>query len=150
MWDLTNVKETTAFTVIPKGEYLVSAKAGELKATKAGDGSYVKVEFTVIEGEYTGRKIWMTFNVINPNPIAVEIGMAQLKGFFKAAGLTESQMKSLKPESFAGQSAIAIVDIETDSYGEKNKIKAFKPALTSDSATVKPKSTSSVPKKMSF
>ena len=126
MWDLTNVTESRSFGVIPKGEYLVSAKAGELKATKTGDGSYVKVEFVILEGDYADRKLWMNFNVANPNPKAVEIGMGQLKGFFKCAGLTDAQMKSLKPESFAGQCAIAVVDVETDSYGEKNRIKSFK------------------------
>lgn len=126
MWNLTGVKEQSSFEPIPKGDYLVVAKAGELKATKDGTGKYCKVEFEVLEGDFKGRKLWMNFNVQNANPKAVEIALSQMKSFFLAAGAKESSIATLTPDSFAGQSATAVVDLQSDSYGEKNVIKGFK------------------------
>lgn len=126
MWDLTNVQANN-YEVLPDGEYLVVAKAGEMHTTKKGDGMYVKVEFEVLEGPKKGRKLFQNFNVQNANPKAVEIALAQMKSFFIAAGVKdEKHFKGLTPQSFAGQSCIVKVITETDAYGEKNIIKAFK------------------------
>ena len=129
MWDLTNV-EVKAQTagLLPAGEYMVVAKAGEVKQNKAGTGSYLSVEFTIADGPFQGRKLWEIFNTANVNPQAVTIGRENMKKFFLAAGCKPDQLKGITPDSFAGQSAIAKVSIKTDStYGDKNKIDYFKP-----------------------
>ena len=146
MWDLTGVKEAS-YSTIPAGEYLVYAKAGEVKPTKTGDGAYVKVEFTVVGEEHEGRKLFHNFNIKNPNAKAVEIGLSQIKGFFKAAGVREDQLKSIGPDDFAGQSCLAVVAVEPSAYGEQNVIKYFKalsetqplPVTAKGTAPVKPK-----------
>lgn len=144
MWNLTGVKEQSSFDPLPKGEYMVLAKAGELKATKDGTGKYCKVEFEVMEGDFKGRKLWANYNVQNANPKAVEIALSQMKSFFLCAGAKESQLSTLTPDSFAGQAAIAVVDVQTDNYGDKNVIKGWKKigeaipqAATQAKATVK-------------
>lgn len=128
MWDLSKVEVTTpTATLLPAGEYMVVAKAGEVKQNKAGTGSYVSVEFTVADGKYQGRKLWEKFNVQNANPKAVKIAQEKMAAFFIAAGCKSSDLKGITPDSFAGQSALAHVICETSSYGEQNKIKYFKP-----------------------
>ena len=145
MWDLTGVKEQTTYSALPAGDYLVVAKAGEVKPTKTGDGAYVKVEFTVVDSDYEGRKLFHNFNIKNQNAKAVEIGLSQIKAFFKAAGVKEDQLKKVGPDDFAGQSCVANVAIETSSYGEQNVIKYFKAApeepmpVTTKGTTSKPK-----------
>lgn len=138
MWDLTNVKSTNGYDVLPAGDYTVIASAGELKDTKSGDGKYCKVEFTISGGDFDGRKLWHNFNVQNANPKAVEIGRGQIKAFFEAAGVKPEHMAKVGPDSFAGQSCVVHVKVETDSYGEKNVIKSFKKAKTDAPQAAKP------------
>lgn len=125
-WDLTNVEAAGSYEPLPAGNYLVVGRAGELKTTKSGTGKYVKVELEVIEGAFKGRKLWAQFNVANENQQAVNIGLAQMKQFFLAAGCKPEHIKSLTEESFAGKVVTAIVTQETDAYGTKNVIKGYK------------------------
>jgi hypothetical protein len=125
MFNLTD-DVVDSFDTLPEGSYLVVAKAGELKSTKAGDGKYIKVELEVIDGQYKGRKLWNMFNVQNPNEVAVKIGRAQMKKFFLAAGAKPEHLANLTPESFAGKVVVAVVTTEIDSYGEKNVIKDWR------------------------
>ena len=43
------------FEPIPAGKYLAIISASEMKPTKPCDGSYLELQFHVIEGEYKGR-----------------------------------------------------------------------------------------------
>lgn len=126
MFDLTDVETDTGFGALPNGEYQVVAKAGELKTTKAGDGKYIKVEFEVIDGAFKGRKLWEQYNVANPNEVATNIGKANMKKFFLAAGATPAYMKTLTPESFAGKVVTLVLGTKEDAYGTKNIIKEYK------------------------
>lgn len=119
--------EATGFEVLPKNMYLVVAKSAELKDTRSGDGQYIKVQFEVIDGQHRGRKLWHQFNVKNPNETAVKIGKGQMKKFFLSAGVKQEALADLEESNFVGQTAVASVDIETDSYGERNVIKDFRP-----------------------
>lgn len=44
---------------LPKGTYVALAVKGERTTAKTGTAGYT-VEFKVIEGEYAGRRVWMT------------------------------------------------------------------------------------------
>jgi hypothetical protein len=59
--------------VLPAGQYRAAITACEKKATKAGTGAYLQVEFTVLEGEHANRKVWERLNLWNPNATAVSI-----------------------------------------------------------------------------
>ena len=127
MFNLTDVKETGDFSVLPKGEYLVICRESELKDTKAGDGKYIKVMFEIVSQEYNGRKLWHNFNVVNPNDMAQKIGLGQLKSFLLSSGVKPEQLNSVKPHNLVGQGCVVKVTTKTDSYGEKNEITSFKP-----------------------
>ena len=47
------------FGPLPKGVYVALAVAGRLDKARTGTDGYT-VEFRVIEGAYTGRRLWMT------------------------------------------------------------------------------------------
>jgi hypothetical protein len=49
-------------------------------------GKYVKLEFTVLKGEFKGRKIWTNLNLINQNPIAEEIAQKEFATICRAVG----------------------------------------------------------------
>lgn len=84
MFDLSSVKSTNVEeTPIPDGKYFVVCSDAVLKDTKAGTGQYIAVTFTIKTGEHKGKQIRELFNVENPNPMAVKIGRAAIKGFFE-------------------------------------------------------------------
>lgn len=61
--DFNNAWNNTAaaadFGPIPKGVYVCHATRGELKKSPNKGTPYFDVEFTVVEGEFAGRKLWL-------------------------------------------------------------------------------------------
>ncbi len=72
-FNANTVEPMDSFDPIPAGEYLCVITASEEKPTKAGNGSYLQLEFEVIEGPYKGRKLWERLNLNNPNETTVKI-----------------------------------------------------------------------------
>ena len=58
---------------LPPGSYEVIIAQSDIKATKAGTGEYIELEMQIVDGEYTGRRIWERLNVTNPNKQAEDI-----------------------------------------------------------------------------
>ncbi len=58
-----------------------------MKPTKAGNGSYLELQFQVLDGEYKGRQLWDRLNLDNTNEIAVKIARAQLAAICQAVGV---------------------------------------------------------------
>jgi len=53
-----NTQAADEFRPLPPGEYVCHADRGELKAARTGTPSY-SLTFKVIEGEHTGRLVWL-------------------------------------------------------------------------------------------
>jgi hypothetical protein len=83
------VEPSESFDPIPAGEYLCVITASDEKPTKAGNGSYLELEFEVIDGPYKGRKLWDRLNLANPNELAVKIARATLSAICRAVGVME-------------------------------------------------------------
>lgn len=83
-FDSNQHEDMNDFTPVPIGEYKVHITNSELKDTKAGTGKFVKFEFTILDGEYQGRKIWTQLNLVNPNPVAVEIAQKEFATLCRA------------------------------------------------------------------
>ena len=77
------------FEPIPAGKYLAIIAASEMKPTKSGNGSYLELQFQVIEGEYKGRLLWSRLNLDNPNQQAVQIARAELSAVCRAVGVMQ-------------------------------------------------------------
>ena len=77
------------FEPIPAGKYLAIITASEMKPTKSGNGSYLELQFQVIEGEYKGRLLWARLNLDNPNQQAVQIARAELSAVCRAVGVMQ-------------------------------------------------------------
>jgi hypothetical protein len=88
-FNANNVEPTDSFDPIPAGEYLCVITASDDKATKAGTGTYLELEFEVIEGPFKGRKLWDRLNLDNPNELAVKIARATLSAICRAVGVME-------------------------------------------------------------
>ncbi|UYM14281.1 DUF669 domain-containing protein [Endozoicomonas euniceicola] len=74
------------FEPLPNGEYIAMISEAELKNTKAGTGQYIKFVWTVMDGEYSGRKVWSNHNIVNPNQTAQKIGREEISAIAHAIG----------------------------------------------------------------
>ena len=127
-FDVSDVTPDTGATggsydPIPDGEYVLKALDAEEKATSAGTGSYIKVKFEVVKGEYTGRLIWQNFNVNNPSEKAQRIGRQQMVAWATACGKPDADdTDKLLDKPF---SAAVSIEKGTGGYSDSNRIKAF-------------------------
>lgn len=76
----------SSFDPIPAGEYLAIVKESDLCTTVKKTGKYIKLKFEIIKGEFKGRFVWTNLNIINPNPIAVDIAQKELATICRAVG----------------------------------------------------------------
>ena len=83
------VEPSDSFDPIPAGEYLCIISHSEDKPTKSGNGSYLELEFEVIDGPFKGRKLWDRLNLDNPNELAVKIARATLSAICRAVVVME-------------------------------------------------------------
>jgi len=78
------------FTALPAGEYVAQIVKSEFKDTKAKTGKYLQLQFKVISGpegvSCKGRVLFERLNLVNPNPIAVEIANKSLNSICVACG----------------------------------------------------------------
>lgn len=113
------------FTAIPAGWYNVIMTKSELKDTKSG-GKMLACQFKVLDGEYQNRMVFTNFNLVNANPVAVEIARRSFAELCEACGFEEIEETN------------DLLDIElqvrlkireaTANYPESNDITAFKAA----------------------
>ena len=86
-FDASSAPQTsTDFEPLPAGTYTASITGCEVKQTKAGDGQYLRVEYTISGPSGVGRKVWSNYNVRNANPKAEEIGRSALAELCRAVG----------------------------------------------------------------
>jgi len=77
-FDAQSVEPNDSFDPLPNGDYLCIIVSSEMKPTKAGDGAYLELELQVLEGQYTGRKLWDRLNLNNSNETTVWIARGAL------------------------------------------------------------------------
>jgi len=75
------------FEPLPRGDYTAMITDSVVKTTKAGNGELIALTIEIIDGSYSGRKIWDNLNVKNLNPTAQNIAQASLTKYFRSCGL---------------------------------------------------------------
>lgn len=143
-FDASSVPVSSSFEALPAGDYPAMITASEMKATKAGTGSYLSLTFELQGGGYQGRRVWTNLNLQNPNPATVEIAQKQLAEICNAVGITQladsAQLHNIP--------LIIKLSCKMDDYsGEmKNDVKGYKklqatataPAFKAPTAAAKP------------
>jgi ABC-type Fe2+-enterobactin transport system substrate-binding protein len=76
------------YALIPKGDYTAVASSAEVKSTKSGEGQFLEVKFTIVDGPCEKRVIYDRFNFKNASKEAETIGKQQLARFLAAIGKT--------------------------------------------------------------
>ena len=86
-FDARTVEPTADFEPIPAGKYLAAITASQMKSTKNGNGSYLELEFAVLEGNCKGRKLWARLNLNNSNTTTVKIARSELSAICRSIGI---------------------------------------------------------------
>ena len=90
--DVFNAKDSekmTGFEPVPAGWYKAVVTKSEIKKTAAGTGKYINLQWQITEGEHAKRVFWVLLNIVNPNPIAVEIAQKELASICEAMEIDE-------------------------------------------------------------
>lgn len=115
-----NAKENNPSNVVPEGIYTLALVTGDEKEAKKG-GSYLNCEFEIVDGKFAGRKIFEMFGLWLQSEKAVEIANGRLSSFCRACKKPTVD----DTDELIGIPFQAKVVVETDDYGDKNKIKKF-------------------------
>lgn len=124
-FDAGKVDPQRPLDVIPQDDYVAALTASEKKANAKRTGHYLKLTFTVLDGEYKGRKIFDQLNLWHPSAQTVAIAQSRLSAICRA-------VNKLQPRDSTDLHdiplIIAVGHEKRDDNGElKNVIKAFKP-----------------------
>lgn len=85
-FDSSQHEDMNSFEPIPAGPYVSQITKSSIKDTKDKTGKYIEFEFTVLKGEFKGRKIWTRLNIVNKSSVAVEIAQKELATLCRACG----------------------------------------------------------------
>ncbi|MFN4261772.1 MAG: DUF669 domain-containing protein [Gemmataceae bacterium] len=69
-FDANQVEPSSDFEPIPAGKYLALITESEMKANKAGTGSYLQFTFQILEGPHKERKVWTRLNLAGAENMA--------------------------------------------------------------------------------
>lgn len=86
-FNVSEIAPAQEFKPLPEGHYETVITDSDVRQTRAGNGSYIVLEFEVTEGEYKSRRLWGRYNIENTNRDAVEIGRSQFAAVCQAAGV---------------------------------------------------------------
>lgn len=111
------------FSPIPPGWYEAEITEQEVKQTKSG-GLMFKVTWEIKGDEYTNRKIWGQFNIVNASEKAQQIGRGQLSALCQACGL--SGIPEDGTEILNVRHKIKVGIEESPGYEPRNAVKAYK------------------------
>lgn len=115
---------TTSYDALPAGLYEATIANAEIKDSKSG-GKYINIRFDVTGPSHAGRVVFGMITIANANPKAEEVGRQQLGDLIRAIGLD----KLADTDQLIGGQLIIKLDVETsETYGEQNRVRGFRPA----------------------
>lgn len=116
--------EDNPFAALPEGWYACEIIKSEMKQTNAKDGSYLALNFKVLDGDYKGRFLFANLNLVNKSDVAVRIARSDLKHICKAVGHEDELEDSADLHNIA-MDVFVSVKPATAQWPEKNELKKF-------------------------
>jgi len=128
MFNFTDVN-TNDFSPLAPGLYKAFVEECIFKTTKAGTGEYLNVQFKLPD---ENRVVFGIFNLLNPNPKAVEIAMKDVTSMLIAMGYKQEDLAGIEKhmllEMIDQKDVMLKLKIEkNEQYGEQNKIVGYYP-----------------------
>jgi hypothetical protein len=93
-FDATQVAPQQSFSPVPAGVYTAQVIDSELKDLKSGKGEGLSLTFSILDGEFVGRKIFINLNIKHESAQAQQIGQSQLSALCHATGVVKVQDSS--------------------------------------------------------
>lgn len=116
--------EDDPFAPIPAAWYQAQIIKSEMKETNAKDGKYLSLTFKIIEGEYTGRFLFINLNLVNKSDVAVRIARSDLKAICKAVEL-EGDLEDSTDLHDIPMDVKVIIKEASANWPAKNELKGF-------------------------
>ena len=134
--NMDGVQPAADYSPLPAGEYTAAITASEIKQTKDFTGKYIKLEITIVDGQYKNRKLWQNLNLWNRSKEAVDMAKRELASIKKATGVTNPQDTS----QLHGHPVIIKLGIKpaSDGYDAQNVIKLWSPMATPEATPTAP------------
>ena len=121
---LNELPAEQSYDLIPPGEYDTLIESAEVKATKAGNGQYIRLRLKVTGPTHAGRVVFGNITLQNQNETAENIGRQQLGQVMRAGGLDQlSDTDQLVGINVRVKLAVS----RSEQYGDQNEVKSFKP-----------------------
>lgn len=128
-FDANNVEPAKAIEPVPSGWYHVKMTDSESKPAKSGgNNAYLELEFEILDGPYSGQKLWDRINLWNANPTTVEIAYRQLSALQRAVGVMQcanTQELHNRPLKAKVKLRGAETGADGKSYDATNEIKGY-------------------------
>lgn len=112
------------FQPLPAGNYVAQIANSEIKQSKNGD-NYLSLEWEILDGEYTNRKIFQSLNLWNPNPVAVSIAKKDLAKISMAILGRDNVGDSGELHYRPIKIRVAIKKDKNGVYADRNAIKGY-------------------------
>ncbi|MEM1346529.1 MAG: DUF669 domain-containing protein [Pseudomonadota bacterium] len=120
-YDATHGATMSDRTALPAGTYTAQIVKSERRDTKQQTGSYINLEFEVLDSEHPGRRFWTMLNLWNQNAQAVEIAQRELNSICHACG----KLRVTDTEELHAIPMAVTLGVKSDNYGEKNIVKKY-------------------------
>ena len=88
-FNANEVEPNVGFEPVPADKYIAMISSSEMKPTKNGDGSYLELELTILDGPYKDRKVWDRLCLNHPNSQTVKIARGYLSAICRAVGVMQ-------------------------------------------------------------
>lgn len=134
-FNAATVAPASANIVVPAGWYNVIIEHSEVVPTAAGTGTILKLRYSIVDGEFKGRKIFGQLNIVNPSPMAQEIAQKQLSAICHAVNVIQcNDSQQLHNIPFKVKLKITpggIKDQHTgEKYDDKNEVTGWEKSST--------------------
>jgi len=131
-FNAATVAPSQAFEPLPAGWYNVRIIKSEMKPTSKGDGSYLELSMSVIDGPAANRQLFDRLNLNNKNQTAKDIAYQTLSAICHATGVIQLQ-DSTQLHGIPLMARVAIKPAE-GKYEAGNEIKGYKAIASGASA----------------
>lgn len=133
-FNAANVAPDEGRMTVPPGWYNTVISKSEMKPTSTGNGSYLQLELTILDGEHKGRKLFDRMNLNNPSATAVEIAQKRLSAYCHATNVINVS-NSMQLHNIPFKVKVKLKPAEGQ-YDESNEITAVKALDSTDAAPV--------------
>ena len=122
-YNAADLPQAQSYEPLPEGWYQASIKGADLKTTKAGNGQYIAVQYTITGPTHQGRVVFGNINIENPNPKAEEIGLRDFNALITSCGL---KMVS-DTDTFVGHNLEIKLTISAQpGYAPRNEVRGYR------------------------